>query len=198
MSCVCGTNLSEFDLDFVDSPRRPSRSLSKNTLSFFLHQVILDAGAMDEGASLPWAHSVLAVAALAAFLRNWSVSKVLKAATWKSNTSLLHFICVTYRIYWITAILSSLSLLQVPFYDSAGLCFVVFRVFIFFCMSVIVCYCYVGIACFPCGTYVFSLGLACARHMTDHGLGPFPSSSVHCQTWTSCDQLADFGPLWHT
>ena len=66
-------------------PRSPSSALLKNALSFFLCQVILDAGAVDEGSSLPWAHSVHAVAALAAFLPNWSVSKVLEAATWRSN-----------------------------------------------------------------------------------------------------------------
>ena len=67
-------------------------------------------------------------------------------------------------------------------------------------MSMVVFYFYMGIAHFPFGRYVFSLGLACAwaRHMTDHGLGPFPSVTVHCQTWTSRDQLGDFGPLWHT
>ena len=62
------------------SPRRPSRVLSKNVLSFFLHQVILDAGAGSKGALLP-----RAVAASVAFLRNWSISRVLEAATWRSN-----------------------------------------------------------------------------------------------------------------
>ena len=63
------------------SHRRPSHLLSKNALSFFLHQVILDAGAVEEGALPPHAHSVRAVAMSATFLRNWSVSKVLEAAT---------------------------------------------------------------------------------------------------------------------
>ena len=67
------------------SPRRPSRALSKNALSFFIRQVILDAGTVDEDASLPRVHSIRGVAASAAFLRNWSVSKVLDAATWRSN-----------------------------------------------------------------------------------------------------------------
>ena len=53
------------------SPQRPTRPLSKNVLSFFLHQEILDAGAVEEGALLPRAHSVWAVATSAAFLRNW-------------------------------------------------------------------------------------------------------------------------------
>ena len=63
------------------SPRRPSRALSKNTLSFFLHQVILDAGAVDDGAMLPRAQSVRAVAASANFLWNWSISKVIEASS---------------------------------------------------------------------------------------------------------------------
>ena len=52
------------------SPRRPSHALLKNALSFFIRQVILDAGAMEEGALPPLAHSVCAVATSAAFLRN--------------------------------------------------------------------------------------------------------------------------------
>ena len=47
--------------------------------------MILDAGAVEEGDLPPRAHSVRAVATSAAFLRNWSVSKVLEAATWRSN-----------------------------------------------------------------------------------------------------------------
>ena len=42
------------------SPRRPSCSLSKNALSFFLRQVIIDADALWEGTS-PQAHSILGV-----------------------------------------------------------------------------------------------------------------------------------------
>ena len=60
-------------------------------MSFFIRQVILDAGAVDEGASLPRAHSVRDVAALAGFLCNWSVSKVLEVATWRSNPVLASF-----------------------------------------------------------------------------------------------------------
>ena len=69
------------------SPKRPSRSISKNAISFFLRQVITEAGAVGEveGPS-PRAHSVRSIATSAAFLRNWSVSKVLEAATWRSNT----------------------------------------------------------------------------------------------------------------
>ena len=47
--------------------RCPTRSLSKNALSFFLRKVILDAGAVEEGALPSRAHSVCAVATSAAF-----------------------------------------------------------------------------------------------------------------------------------
>ena len=46
------STLSPRPRSFMVSPWRPSRSLSKNALSFFLCQVILNAGAVDEGASL--------------------------------------------------------------------------------------------------------------------------------------------------
>ena len=64
-------------------PRHPSRSLSKNALSFFLYQVMVDADILWEGTS-PRAHSIQDVTS-AAFLRNWLVSKVLEAATWRLN-----------------------------------------------------------------------------------------------------------------
>ena len=67
------------------SPHHPSCPLSRNALSFFLRQVILDTGAVVEGSLPPRAHSIRAVVTSAAFLRNWSVSKVLEAATWQSN-----------------------------------------------------------------------------------------------------------------
>ena len=62
------------------SPRAPSCALSKNALSLFLHQVVVDAGTLWEGSS-PKAHSIRGVPTSAAFLRNWSVSKMLEAAT---------------------------------------------------------------------------------------------------------------------
>ena len=73
------------------SPRRLRHSISKNALAFFLHRVIVDAGASSEGSSPPRAHSVHGVCASAAFLRNWSVSKVLEAATWRSNPGFASF-----------------------------------------------------------------------------------------------------------
>ena len=61
-----------------------SRALSKNALSYFIRHVIIDHGAAGDGVS-PRAHSVRGVATSVLFMRNWSVSRVLEAATWKSN-----------------------------------------------------------------------------------------------------------------
>ena len=66
------------------SPGCPSRALSKNALSYFLRKTIVDSGAVSDG-STPRAHSIRGVATSALFMRNWSVSRVLEAATWKSN-----------------------------------------------------------------------------------------------------------------
>ena len=74
------------------SPSKPSRAISKNALSYFIRQVIADAGAVGEAEGpSPKAHSVRAVATSVAFLRNWSVSKVLEAATWRSNSVFASF-----------------------------------------------------------------------------------------------------------
>ena len=74
------------------SPRVPSRVILKNALSFFLRDVIIGAGAADvvSGSSVR-AHSIRGVATSVAFLRNWSVSKVLEAATWRSNSVFASF-----------------------------------------------------------------------------------------------------------
>ena len=66
------------------SPSCPSRALSKNALSYFIRRVIIDSGAAGDHVS-PRAHSVRGVATSVLFMRNWSVSRVLEAATWKSN-----------------------------------------------------------------------------------------------------------------
>ena len=62
----------------------PTRALSKNALSFFLRRVIKVSGSVVDGSS-PHAHSIRGVATSALFLRDWSVAKVLEAATWRSN-----------------------------------------------------------------------------------------------------------------
>ena len=68
------------------SPRCPSRAISKNALSFFLREVIQDSGAVLPSAGPVWAHSIRGMATSVSFLRNWAVSKVLEAATWKSKS----------------------------------------------------------------------------------------------------------------
>ena len=78
-------DLSHLPRSLFVSARRPLRSVSKNTLSFFICRVIMYVGASTDGSLPPRAHSVRGVAASAAFLHNWSISKVLEAATWKSN-----------------------------------------------------------------------------------------------------------------
>ena len=51
----------------------------------FLFELIVEAGASSEGSSPPRTHRVCGVATSAAFLKNWSISKVLETATWRSN-----------------------------------------------------------------------------------------------------------------
>ena len=69
------------------SPRSPSCAMSKNAIFYFLKEVILSAGAVKGDECPPLrAHSIRGISTSAAFLQNWSVSKVLEAATWKSNS----------------------------------------------------------------------------------------------------------------
>ena len=74
------------------SLRKPSRAISKNALSYFIRESISNAGALRSAeGQAPRAHSVRGVSTSAAFLRNWSVSKVLEAATWRSNSVFASF-----------------------------------------------------------------------------------------------------------
>ena len=112
------------------SLKRPSRALLKNTLSFFLRQVILDTGAMEQGSLPPDAHSIQAVATLAAFLRNWSVSKVLEAATWRSNPVFHSFYFCDICICWILVTLWGPLSRGIRFYLGHSFVFsFVFRIF---------------------------------------------------------------------
>ena len=74
------------------SPSCPTRTISKNAISFFLREVISGAGAVrgDEGPPLR-AHSIRGVASSSSFFQNWSVQKVLEAATWRSNSVFASF-----------------------------------------------------------------------------------------------------------
>ena len=68
------------------SPRRPTRPLSKNAVSFFLREVISAAGAARPQVGSLRAHEVRSVSTSVAFHRNWSVSSVLESATWASSS----------------------------------------------------------------------------------------------------------------
>ena len=68
------------------SPRRPSRAMSKNAVSFFLREVIHDAGASRPEVGSVRAHEVHSVSTSVAFHRNWSVSSVLESATRSSSS----------------------------------------------------------------------------------------------------------------
>ena len=74
------------------SPRSPSRPISKNVVSYFLRDVMSEAGAVRADVAAPLrAHSVRGVATFVSFLRNWSISKVLKVTTWRSNSVFTSF-----------------------------------------------------------------------------------------------------------
>ena len=69
------------------SPRSPSRPISKNAVSYFLREVISEAGAIWQDVAAPLrAHSGRGATTSVSFLRNWSISKVLEATTWQSNS----------------------------------------------------------------------------------------------------------------
>ena len=68
------------------SPRRPSRAMSKNAVSFFLREVISAAGAARPHVGSLRAHDVRSVSTSVAFHRNWLVSSVLESATWASSS----------------------------------------------------------------------------------------------------------------
>ena len=60
--------------------------MSKNGISYFLREVIHEAGANREEGVPVRAHSIRGVSTSTAFHRNWPVSSVLEAATWRSNS----------------------------------------------------------------------------------------------------------------
>ena len=73
------------------SPSRPSRPLSKNAISFFLRDVISNAGASRPEVGHLRAHDIRSVSTSVAFHRNWSVSTVLESATWASSSVFTSF-----------------------------------------------------------------------------------------------------------
>ena len=73
------------------SPRRPSRTMSKNAVSFFLREVISAAEASRPQVGSLRAHEVRSVSTSVAFHRNWSVTSVLESATWASSSVFASF-----------------------------------------------------------------------------------------------------------
>ena len=73
------------------APRCPSRAMSKNALSYFLREVTVQSGASSEELAAPKAHSIRGIATSSAFFRNWSLTSVLDAASWRSNSVFTSF-----------------------------------------------------------------------------------------------------------
>ena len=75
------------------SPRTPSRSLSKNALSFFLRSVIRLSfpSSSPPPPSSSCAHSIRAVSTSSAFSRNVPLASILAASTWSSSTVFTSF-----------------------------------------------------------------------------------------------------------
>ena len=101
-------NLTPCPCALFVSPLRLLCAISKNALSFLIRTVIVKARASSEGLSPPRAHSIRGVAMLAAFLKNWLISKVLEVAIWRSNpVSAARFTFVTCRICYMATIPSA-------------------------------------------------------------------------------------------
>ena len=73
------------------SPKNPSRSISKNAVSYFLQGVIAEAGASSVAGVVPHAHSIRGVATSTAFHHNWSITNILNAACWMSSSVFTSF-----------------------------------------------------------------------------------------------------------
>ena len=65
--------------------------MSRNGISYFLREVIVHSGASSESVATSRAHSIQGIATSSAFFRNWSLSSVLEAASWRSNTVFTSF-----------------------------------------------------------------------------------------------------------
>ena len=73
------------------SSRCPSCAMSKNGISFLLLEVIVHSGTSSGDVAAPRAHSIRGIATSSAFFKNWSLSSVLEAASWRSNTVFTSF-----------------------------------------------------------------------------------------------------------
>ena len=66
------------------SPRNPERAMSKNAMSFYLRQLIIDSGAVSTSRP-PRAHDIRGIATSLSYYSNLSLSNLMQVATWKSN-----------------------------------------------------------------------------------------------------------------
>ena len=66
------------------SPRNPERAMSKNAMSFYLRQLIVDSGAVSS-ARPPRAHDIRGIATSLNYYSNLSLSNLMQVATWRSN-----------------------------------------------------------------------------------------------------------------
>ena len=66
------------------SPRNPERAMSKNAMSFYLRQLIVDSGALSS-ARPPRAHDICGIATSLNYYSNLSLSNLMQVATWRSN-----------------------------------------------------------------------------------------------------------------
>ena len=83
------------------SPKCRERPLSKNAISFFIREVIISAEAWRRDiSSPPKAHSVRGVSTSLAFKKNWSMKKILDAATWRSNSVFASFYLKDVALVW--------------------------------------------------------------------------------------------------
>ena len=66
------------------SPRNPERAMSKNAMSFYLRQLIVDSGAVSS-ARPPRAHDIRGIATSLNYYSNLSLSNLMQVATWRSK-----------------------------------------------------------------------------------------------------------------
>ena len=66
------------------SPKNPKRSMSKNAMSFYLRQLIIDSGAVSS-AHPPRAHDIRGIATSLNYYSNLSLTSLMQVATWKSK-----------------------------------------------------------------------------------------------------------------
>ena len=75
---------------FVSS-RCPSRAMWENSISFLWREVIISSGASSGDVAAPRAHSIHGIAISSVFFGNCSLSSVLEATSWRSNTVFTSF-----------------------------------------------------------------------------------------------------------